>query len=246
MLARELKLLRLVDFFHVTNVELGNLYSNFVPFENFGGVLHDLTSLNDISIIRQGANEKLSQVVWVGNSKWGSRSGYVDYKGYQRVISPLKALSDRGDLGFALKTVDLARKRIPHKEVLKIISESEILLVASDFEGTGLPILEAMAFSTFVITTNVGIAPEIVSNKSVGLIVDQSPESFYDAIRSRIGVRAGIESIQAFEQYFENAKNEKINPHNLHSPELRSSNLGLKNNYFIRFKWLVRYLRNLK
>lgn len=59
----------------------------------------------------------------------------------------------------------------------------DVILVASVAEGTPLPLLEAMACGCFPITTDVGVAPEIIEHGRNGLIVEPSIDAFRNALR---------------------------------------------------------------
>ena len=59
-----------------------------------------------------------------------------------------------------------------HDEVLKLMSESDIFIFPSLFEGFGLVITEAMSQGTPVITTDRTCAPDIITDGEDGWIVD--------------------------------------------------------------------------
>ncbi len=58
----------------------------------------------------------------------------------------------------------------------------DVILVASIGEGTPLPLLEAMACGCFPVTTDVGIAPEVIEHGRNGLIVEPTIEAFREAL----------------------------------------------------------------
>ena len=59
-----------------------------------------------------------------------------------------------------------------HDKILKLMSESDILIFPSLFEGFGLVITEAMSQGTPVITTDRTCAPDIITNGEDGWIVN--------------------------------------------------------------------------
>lgn len=61
---------------------------------------------------------------------------------------------------------------MPHEEILKFMSESDILLFPSLFEGFGLVITEAMSQGTPVITTDRTCGPDVIRNGRNGWIVE--------------------------------------------------------------------------
>ena len=60
---------------------------------------------------------------------------------------------------------------LPHEEVLKLMSEHDLLIFPSLFEGFGLVITEAMSQGTPVITTDRTCGPDIITNEKDGWIV---------------------------------------------------------------------------
>lgn len=68
----------------------------------------------------------------------------------------------------------------PHDEVLKLMSESDIFIFPSLFEGFGLVITEAMSQGTPVITTDRTCAPDIITDGENGWIVEAASS---DSIR---------------------------------------------------------------
>jgi 2-polyprenyl-3-methyl-5-hydroxy-6-metoxy-1,4-benzoquinol methylase len=60
--------------------------------------------------------------------------------------------------------------------------ELDVLCVASTAEGGPLPLLEALACGVFVVTTDVGIAREVVDHGTNGLVVARNPAAFRAAL----------------------------------------------------------------
>ncbi len=78
---------------------------------------------------------------------------------------------------------------MPHPEILKLMSESDVFVFPSLFEGFGLVITEAMSQGTPVITTERTCGPDIITNGHDGWIVDAGlaapiKKLFYDFIAS--------------------------------------------------------------
>ena len=243
---RELSLLMKIDFYHVTNLDLEEKYLNANAPGNFAGVLHDFTAVQEIIKLRKRKLVKVKKILWIGNSNWGSGSGYVDYKGYHRVIKPIQDYFRNNPSEYEVEIVDLAHQRLRHEEVLQKIATSEILLVASDNEGTGLPILEAIGLGTYVITTKVGIAAEVLLDGRVGTIVDQSTDDFLSAILSYKHHTNKSISFKVFDEYFSRAEKEKVN-----SEQYKSSSINFQPSLqhfhiWLHVKWFLRFLKNLK
>ena len=73
----------------------------------------------------------------------------------------------------------LTASGISHAKMNRFYNRLDVITVASTFEGSPLPLLEAMAAGCFPVCTDVGIVPEIVRNGKTGLIVkDRSPQGF--------------------------------------------------------------------
>ncbi|MFZ5391735.1 MAG: glycosyltransferase family 4 protein [Patescibacteria group bacterium] len=73
-------------------------------------------------------------------------------------------------------------EHIPQKDLPVIFSEAEILLFPSLYEGFGLPILEAQACRTPVITSNITAMPEIAGNGAL-LVNPNEIEEIAQAIK---------------------------------------------------------------
>jgi glycosyltransferase involved in cell wall biosynthesis len=72
-------------------------------------------------------------------------------------------------------------ERIPHDDVLDLMSVSKALAVTSTYEGLPTVMLEAIASGLPVVSTNVGRAPELL-RPPIGRIVAASPKAFVDAL----------------------------------------------------------------
>ncbi|MDT0650421.1 glycosyltransferase family 4 protein [Autumnicola edwardsiae] len=60
---------------------------------------------------------------------------------------------------------------LPHKEVLKLMREHDVLLFPSLFEGFGMVITEAMSQGTPVITTDRTAGPDLITDKKNGWLI---------------------------------------------------------------------------
>jgi hypothetical protein len=243
--AREKSLLSKVDYFHVTNLDLQKRYLDSDYCEKFAGVLHDLTATSELLSVRKLNLVRQRRILWIGNSGWGSRAGYIDYKGYKRVVEPISKYFEANTNLYEVEIVDLAHQKIPHKNVLKKIASSEILLVASDFEGTALPILEAIGLGTYVISTNVGIAPEILGDDRVGIVLNQSSDDFLTAILNFDQRNKDQVAYKVFDDYVSLSSREIVGIHTLANLPEQFRHESTKTNLVIRLKWFLRYLKHL-
>ena len=81
---------------------------------------------------------------------------------------------------FALESTDGRRT---HAQVAALYARSDVIAVASEAEGEPLPLLEAMASGCFPVTTDVGIARELIVPGVNGLIVERTPAAFRRAFQ---------------------------------------------------------------
>jgi len=205
-----------IDFLLTTNFDLESKYKN-----NYGdachiSTYHDLVDIDLINSHKRIEHIQSDSIIWIGNSKWGERQGKVDHKGFQEVIMPLITSNASGNIKFNI--IDSAKKRLRHHEVLQELSKSSILLHPSSSEGTGLPIFEAALLGCYPITTNVGIAQELLGQQFPFLIVERKFESFEKAIQLIQELKSSDRDklIQTAEDFRLKILNERI-PRNLDS-----------------------------
>ena len=177
-LPSETRLVNVTHGYWVTSLELSRIYTQLFPLRAPLGVLHDIPDVSLILTVRK-LNLRRSGIIWVGNSKWGSNYGYVDHKGYASVIQPLVKKKLQSN---PFKVRDSSVERAPNDQVLREIAESEMLIQASAHEGTGLPLLEALGVGTIPITTDVGIAREVLLDELEHLIIERNVQSFEQKI----------------------------------------------------------------
>jgi glycosyltransferase involved in cell wall biosynthesis len=124
-------------------------------------------------------------VGWVGNSAWGTQAQEVDVKGYRRLFEPtILELAARG-CAVEPKVADPQINRIPFEEMPDFYRQLDVFICTSAMEGTPNPVLEAMACGVPVISTDVGIVPEIFGREQKRFIIDDpSPGNFADAVET--------------------------------------------------------------
>lgn len=182
-LSNRYKLFNFINGYFTTNRDLFNIYteSGIVPKPSH--IIFDWVKINTIPSQK---NNKSTTILWVGNSKWGEYAGYKDYKGLQTIIEPAIDAIRNNFSNFEFLCLDSSKEKIAHDEVLKFISKANILLIASSKEGTPLPLLEAMASKCAVISTNVGIAAEILPQEQHPYLIERTPEAFVVALSKLI------------------------------------------------------------
>lgn len=165
------------------------------------GILPDLPDVDLIREVRgQQIPKEIDSVIWVGNSAWGKRQGYVDHKGLRSKFEPFLGLAVQSNLSLKSVTIDSSLNRVNQGEVLRSLAGSELLIVTSHSEGTGLPILEALGVGTNVLSTDVGIT-NLLSAVRV-LPTDSTPKDYLDSyLKWRNDKITSQECISVFEGY---------------------------------------------
>jgi glycosyltransferase involved in cell wall biosynthesis len=79
-------------------------------------------------------------------------------------------------------TLRVADGSIAPQDMRSFYHSIDVLIVSSSAEGNPLPLLEAMACGCFVISTDVGIVPEVVRHRENGLIIDRRIACFRAAL----------------------------------------------------------------
>lgn len=115
---------------------------------------------------------------WVGNSTWNYKEkdengNSMDFKGLHTILKPVvKSLIEKG-YNIKLKYADKNIKVIPNEEMYKFYSQIDIYVCVSAREGTPKPLLEAMGCGIPIITTEVGVASEVLIGKQREFILGE-------------------------------------------------------------------------
>jgi glycosyltransferase involved in cell wall biosynthesis len=173
-----------VDHYYTISQKLFEIYSDisFYP-KPWKAVIFD-----NILIEKQKPNldsKKKLVVAWVGNSAWGEHyfDKLEDPKGYNTVILPTFAALEEEQIDVEKCIIDGNQKKRSKKEIFEILGKADILLISANTDGTPLPLIEAMSVGCAVITTDNGIAPEVLPDDQQQFIVNKNPEEFVDAIK---------------------------------------------------------------
>ncbi len=106
---------------------------------------------------------------WVGNSKWAVN----DLKGINTIIKPaIEQLKSEG-YQVELYTSDRQGGMIPHYKMPEYYKKIDCYVCASLHEGTPNPVLEAMASGLPIISTDVGLIPQLFGNKQKQLVLNE-------------------------------------------------------------------------
>ena len=113
------------------------------------------------------------KVCWAGDPE---TSHHGDVKGfYQHILPAIQSLD------FVELITTTKANPIKHSKMGDFYSRGHLYLCMSANEGTPMPLLEAMACGRPVISTNAGIAPEVV-NKQCGWLIPRTTESLIMAL----------------------------------------------------------------
>lgn len=113
-----------------------------------------------------------------------------EVKGFKDIIDP--AL--RGKY-----KINMAPGNVGHSEMNKFYNDIDVLLVGSRNEGEPIPLFESMATGCFPVSTDVGIARELIENYKNGIILNnRTQEDFLNAI---VWCEKNLEHIRSMQEY---------------------------------------------
>lgn len=121
---------------------------------------------------------------WVGNSKWNRKSeNDVDYKGLKTILEV--AIRELQQEGYEIIShyADVNDRYRNSYEMQKYYSEIDIYICVSLIEGTPRPLLEAMSCGVPIITTDVGVANEVLGKMQKEYIL---PQRTVDELKEKI------------------------------------------------------------
>lgn len=240
--------LSMADGVLVTSEELKEKYRTMYGAENLQ-TLHDCPPYEEIhSLNLEKITRNPSQIVWVGNSKWGARAGFVDHKGLKSLAIPVieEMRKVKPDLIFIV--IDSAVEKLSYELVLRTIRESACLIFTSDSEGTGLPLIESATLGTPVVTVRVGVAPEILKGELARFITSRDIKSFSNEV---------LEVLSDVERYSELILNAGMKYRDIILLDFDALELnrhsqgqwrvhGMPRNFIQNLKWKYRWLRYLR
>lgn len=111
---------------------------------------------------------------WVGRI---DKPEHRELKGYDLVVSALKNM----DVALDIRT--FKEHYVPREKMIAFYQRLDGFICSSRSEHIPLPILEASACGVPIITTKVGIVPELIRHKRNGLIVARNSEAIRKAVR---------------------------------------------------------------
>ena len=110
--------------------------------------------------------ERPFTAAWVGNTK-------DEMKLFEEIIVPLRELCP--DINFLISSKE---EPLPHHMMPSFYSQCDCLLVASKFEGTPNPALEAAACGVPIISNAVGNMPELIRDGQNSFLVEAELEAY--------------------------------------------------------------------
>jgi len=187
---------KLIDNYYTTSKKLYDIYTKISDYPKPSKIIHDNIIIQNPCKNWTIHSDALA-VTWIGNSSWGSwQSSTNDYKGLKTIITP--ALKQLNDEGIAIESyiVDKNDTILPREKIWQILEKTDILLIASSQEGTPLTLIEAMAFGCVIITTDVGIAQEVLPEIQHDFIINRHHLEFVDSIKKLNANRKLLATIQ--------------------------------------------------
>ena len=194
-------------------------------------VLHDMPDINLLNSRKfKNIIRRENQLIWVG---------------LHRFVKDIFANVKAEESNASLVVIDSALGALKHEYVLDNLAQSSCLIVTSDSEGTCLPILEAAALGTPVVTFDVGIAHEIFAGELKNQFI--APRNTSKASELVLKVlsdfnKASNDSKFAWEQYFQKASGDL---QQLLSRDFHHSGMWRirEGNRVSRLKWYLRWLK---
>jgi glycosyltransferase involved in cell wall biosynthesis len=125
--------------------------------------------------------QKELNICWIGNSKWGRQYGLHDYKGLHSIIIPaVNRLKNDFSISFSVYDIDV--QKYPKKVIDQALIDADIFVCASVQEGTPLTVVEAMAYGCAIVSTDVGVIPEVFPDEQMKFVVERNADAFYFAL----------------------------------------------------------------
>ena len=163
---------------------LKNIYDNYTKKPSY--VISDGVDLNLFRMFDKNKFKNFNQqkliIGWSGNSKFSDEED-DDLKGLNKIIRPTVEKLIYEGYNIELKIADKNVKLIPHNEMPNYYNNIDVYVCASRTEGTPNTVLEAMGCGIPIISTNVGIVPEVFGTKQSEFIIKREEEDLIKKIK---------------------------------------------------------------
>lgn len=162
-------------YYYVSSNKLMDIYKN-MELENYPyGVITDGVDLEKFYPMKKdkykNINDRKIKIGWVGNSAW--RQDTEDFKGVNTILKPV--IQELIEEGYPIEPyfADRQERMIPHNKMVDYYNDIDIIVCTSKIEGTPNPVLEGMACGDIVISTDVGIVPDVLGEKQSRFILEE-------------------------------------------------------------------------
>jgi len=185
-IAERRRFFHLIDGYLVSSNRLEAIYETIEGIPPPKAVVPDGVDLDLFRPQNLDRFDQLDRVVrigWVGNSQWGTDHA-EDPKGLHTILKP--AIARLKSEGYPVEEhlADVNIRRRTRDEMVHYYGEIDILVCASLIEGTPNPALEASACGVPMVSTDVGIVPELFGpEQSKFILAKRSPEHMYEALK---------------------------------------------------------------
>ncbi len=132
------------------------------------------------------ANRNDLVVGWAGNSRWHF-SERNDPKGLHSILKPAIRILQKKGIPVRGVYADVSEKIRPRSEMADFYNSLDVLVCASAIEGTPNPVLEAMCCGVPIVSTDVGIVPQVFGPLQKRFILS---ERSVDAMAERLAYLA--------------------------------------------------------
>jgi glycosyltransferase involved in cell wall biosynthesis len=179
-------LFALVDSYFVSSDKLLKIYCDGMgsapDLVIEDGVDLDLFKPNNLS--RFDILNRELVVGWAGNSGW-CRNGDHDPKGFHSILLPALEILKKEGLNIRGEFADSTQKKRPRSEMVDYYNSIDLYVCTSLIEGTPNPVLESMACGVPIISTDVGIVPQVFGEQQKQYILkERSARALAEAIKT--------------------------------------------------------------
>ncbi|WP_449601522.1 glycosyltransferase [Paenibacillus sp. Marseille-Q9583] len=194
--------------YYVSSEKLDKIYRKISIYQNPISVIEDgidETFFYPKNLNRFNMKKRPLIIGWVGNSKWAAEE--MDFKGFATIVKPV--VEELENEGYLIESLycDRVDGFVPHEQMVHYYEKIDVLVCMSLIEGTPNPVLEAMACGVPVISTDVGIVPQVFGAKQQQYIIKRTKEALKETIilleqnRKKLLELSG-ENLNSIEQWY--------------------------------------------